>query len=79
MNWPKKISRWLKGQRCDCGKVADWFYVPTHDAHEFNDYACDNCVPRGCSCNVGDDGAQEADMFGRWAPCCEWWWIGEDW
>lgn len=31
--------------------------------------ACDDCVPRGCSCNEPD----EQDL-----PCCEWWPITQD-
>lgn len=30
---------------CDCGKKATWMYMPGDSV------ACDDCVPRGCSCN----------------------------
>lgn len=34
---------------CKCGKIAVWAYMPGDgDDH----YYCDDCVPRGCSCNV---------------------------
>jgi hypothetical protein len=39
-------------------------------------YACDSCVPRGCSCNriqyTGDDPTEHTDERGRLLPCCEW-------
>lgn len=35
---------------CDCGKVAVWAYMPGFSDNE-NPYFCDECVPRGCSCN----------------------------
>lgn len=33
---------------CACGKMAVWAYAPAGS----EDYCCDECVPRGCSCNV---------------------------
>jgi hypothetical protein len=30
---------------CKCGKPAVWFYMPGSSLY------CDDCVPRGCSCN----------------------------
>ena len=35
---------------CDCGKVAIWIYMPGYSGGH-NPYSCDDCVPRGCSCN----------------------------
>ena len=35
---------------CDCGKIAIWCYMPGYSSGE-NSYHCDDCVPRGCSCN----------------------------
>lgn len=35
---------------CDCGRVATWCYVPGYRGGS-NPYHCDDCVPRGCSCN----------------------------
>ena len=31
-------------------KIAVWNYVPAHIGE--NPFYCDNCVPRGCSCNT---------------------------
>lgn len=37
-----------KDEICDCGLIATWVYMPCSTG---NSYYCDNCVPRGCSCN----------------------------
>lgn len=36
---------------CKCG-VSDavWLYMPGHS--DGKDFFCDNCVPRGCGCNI---------------------------
>lgn len=34
-----------------CNKPATWYYLPSSDGKRF---FCDDCVPRGCSCNVYD-------------------------
>jgi len=39
----------MKYKCADCGKLATWMYMPG-DSDEGTEY-CDNCVPRGCSCN----------------------------
>ena len=35
---------------CDCGKLANWCYMPGYSSGE-SPYSCDDCVPRGCDCN----------------------------
>lgn len=35
---------------CCCGKPATWLYLPTTDRDDIA--FCDDCVPRGCNCNV---------------------------
>ena len=35
---------------CDCGKISLWCYMPGYISGD-NPYSCDDCVPRGCSCN----------------------------
>ncbi len=35
-------------EKCDCGNIGVWAYGPGGD---YNPYYCDECVPRGCSCN----------------------------
>jgi hypothetical protein len=35
---------------CDCGKLATWTYMPGY-SNGGNPFSCDDCVPRGCSCN----------------------------
>lgn len=37
-------------KKCDCGEVATWLYMPGY-VNGDNPYSCDDCVPRGCSCN----------------------------
>ena len=61
-----------------CQKVeATWVYMPNGKC------ACDDCVPRKCSCNIepkdgdwesADDNNWEyvVDENGRHLPCCEW-------
>jgi hypothetical protein len=56
--------------RCDVchAKMAQWNYMP---GKEYN-YHCDDCVSRGCSCNIiDDDGNEYTDDLGRLVPCCE--------
>lgn len=54
-----------------CGELAIWAYGPKAGSY------CDNCVPRGCSCNfypVSEDSEElieERDEQGRRQPCCE--------
>ena len=50
-----------------CGKKATWSYMPSDENY------CDDHVPRGCSCNCNEKGAEELDEQGRKKPCCEYW------
>lgn len=53
-----------------CTKSAVWWYVPSDV--DGNRYYCDNCVPRGCSCNIKPSTNEEyQDEQGRKMPCCE--------
>jgi len=36
---------------CDCGKTATWVYLPYSSVKTDSPYYCDECVPRGCTCN----------------------------
>ena len=48
-------------QKCDCGNIATWLYMPCSSSKE-NPFYCDDCVPRGCSCNntsLKEDYAQQ--------------------
>lgn len=40
----------MENELCDCGKKAVWVYMPGYSSGE-NSFHCDDCVPRGCSCN----------------------------
>jgi len=67
--------------KCNCGKIAVWVYMPGKGIWA----CCDDCVPRGCSCNsiiikpdneltgtIEFSDEQERDNKGRLLPCCEW-------
>jgi hypothetical protein len=61
-----------------CGKMAVWHYVPSGKSNY-----CDDCVPRGCSCNWSYGinpltnevnstlSIEHKDDDGRSLPCCE--------
>lgn len=55
--------------KCDCGKTATWCLMSGMI------YACDDCVPRGCSCLFPED----IDEQGRTLPCIKWWYDVEGW
>ena len=72
--------------KCNCGKLAVWIYAPSDDVGQF----CDDCVPRGCSCNdypIDDDYENidpnnwkpDIDEKGREYPCCEYWYDEKGW
>lgn len=39
-----------KKVECDCGKIAVFDYLPGYSGGG-NTFYCDDCVPRGCTCN----------------------------
>ena len=50
----------MKEKCYDCSQVAQWLYAPGKNDPEGVDYYCDDCVPRGCSCNLTlKDGVEE--------------------
>jgi hypothetical protein len=56
---------------CDkCDKHAIWFYPGGTEENKAPQY-CDDCVPRGCSCNVLSCGVEAVDDDGRLLPCCD--------
>lgn len=63
---------------CDsCEKVAQWDYAPSDGSGAW----CDDCVPRGCSCNRVDENSEEQvrDDLGRLNPCVEYWFYEWGW
>jgi hypothetical protein len=65
--------------KCKCEKIAQWFYLPSDSLDRAY---CDECVPRGCSCNEypldgnwenldPNNWTEELDKKGRKKPCCE--------
>lgn len=74
--------------KCDCGAKPRWVYMPGF-SNNSNSFFCDNCVPRGCSCNIRpkdgnwenyneDNWESELDEQGKEYPCCEYEWIYDD-
>lgn len=70
--------------KCECGKLAVWNYLPAKENEQ--SYYCDDCVPRGCSCNhelkenidydspeaqKPENYIERLDNKGRKLPCCE--------
>ena len=55
---------------CACGRRAVWRYLPC-DGEEGTRYLCGACVPRGCACQLDDDGQPLRDDRGRLLPCGE--------
>lgn len=60
-----------------------------HSGEQHNDFYCDDCVPRGCSCNMEpvdgnpenlaeDNWVEPVDDKGRKYPCCEYSYIGNE-
>ncbi len=75
-----------------CDKLAIWYYMPGFrlynvDANTYenlpaeHNYRCDECVDRGCSCNMTDpsdeNSEEHKDEIGRLLPCCEWGWSSQ--
>lgn len=66
-------------EKCDCGKMAMWVYAPGFSSGA-SPYFCDDCVPRGCSCNHHyikeeeyDDTPTEEDAPIKWIKEGEIW------
>lgn len=82
------MSDIIKFKCVNCGKIPEkgWLYMPGSE----DNFYCDDCVPRGCSCNNRlKDGIsfddiraenpenyyQRVDELGRKYPCCEFFWV----
>lgn len=60
----------MKYKCCKCDKTAVWCYIPGQEGKD--DYYCDDCVRRGCSCNIDPVTlVEDTDEKGRLFPCCE--------
>ena len=47
----KKIKGFLEKEKCECNKIATWWYAPGYSGKDKDHpYYCDDCVPRDCSC-----------------------------
>lgn len=59
----------IKVKCAECDKPAVWLY-PTSGGSTDEDFFCDDCVSRGCSCNYDEEtGEVEKDDQGRELPC----------
>lgn len=38
----------------ECDNIAQWCYLPNCDVETLKGFYCDECVPRGCTCNILD-------------------------
>lgn len=64
----KLLRELISKYKChSCKEIAVWDYMPSG----VDLYYCDDCVPRGCSCQTDDDGNDLKDDLGRLLPCCE--------
>jgi|TARA_R110000796_G_scaffold96044_3_gene201538 hypothetical protein len=64
--------------KCDCGKKAIWVYMPGFSDENANDFVCDDCVNRGCSCNhmniIRDDQLPEDEHI----EGVDWKWVNKE-
>ena len=62
----------MKQKCCKCNKFATWIYEPGHSICQPEDnYFCDDCVSRGCSCYLFGEFEEIRDSKGRLMPCME--------
>lgn len=78
MNLNTTQTKTIKYQ-CECGKLATWSYMPNTSQPCYT-YYCDDCVPRGCSCNeeytvkspqahengYGEDPPTDGNRYWKW-------------
>jgi hypothetical protein len=68
----KKVKEYfgLDKEKCACGKMAVYWYMPGYEGKkEEQNYFCDKCVPRGCSCewnHVKEFGPPPDDHAWKW-------------
>lgn len=68
----------MEKEKCKCGKMATWVYMPASEYH-INPYYCDDCVPRGCTCNVYNINEEWCDLPEDYEiEGVDWMWIDEE-
>jgi len=73
----------MNKELCGCGKMATYIYMPGFSSGE-SPFFCDDCVPRGCSCNheytVAHSKEVGQEYMGRNPPenDTNWKWIEKD-
>lgn len=59
-------------EKCKCGSMATYYYMPSYKGKEEDEnYFCEQCVPRGCSCTS----YQKDDESPRGVEGKDWKWI----
>jgi len=66
--------------KCKCGKIATWLYMPGSDLQD--DAKCDDCVPRGCTCNtfptIYEDAEDKYEISPKGIEGKDWEWVEKD-
>jgi hypothetical protein len=78
--------------KCKVAPKFGWVYMPD-TGDEVDYFFCDECVPRGCSCNddlkegididsteatLAENYVERRDERGRLYPCCEYFYVEND-
>ena len=58
-------------EKCKCGKKATWIYMPGGG----DDFKCDDCVSRGCSCNYHHEGYEGLPTEEDGVEGVDWKWV----
>jgi hypothetical protein len=77
----QKIKEFLNKEKCDCGAVATYLYMPSSPDDKSNPFYCSDCVSRGCSCNwmsLKDGDKHPTDEDGPWKWVTKDCFTGED-
>lgn len=65
-----KVKDFVNKEKCKCGALAVYFYMPSYEGKkEEENYFCENCVPRGCSCEwnyVKEFGPPPSGRLWKW-------------
>lgn len=66
-------------EKCDCGKMAVWYYMPSTDSNNFNPYSCDDCIStpesQPCSCNYNYTKGEFAEELPKGVEGKDWRWV----
>lgn len=75
----KKIKDFLEKEKCECNKIATWWYAPGYSGKDKDrPYYCDDCVPRGCSCEWTYADKKDKDSLPKGIEGKDWKWIEKE-